>query len=428
MFLHVDLDAFFASVEQLLNPELRGLPVIVAGIGRRGVVSAASYEARAFGVQSAMPTAIAKQRCPQGVFVQPRSHEYARLSDDVMAILRSITPEVEPVSIDEAFISVAGIRRLHGDAVTVARLIRSRVKTETGLTISVGVAATKFLAKIASDLSKPDGLLVVAPGEELAFLHPLPARRLWGVGPKTMEKLERIAVLTIGDIAALPLEALCHAVGRAAGEHLHALSHNLDPRSVVVERNAKSIGNEETYAYDLCTRDAVDRELLRLGTKVAGRLRASDVAASVVTVKLRFDDFSTITRSRTLREASNQSAQLVAIARELAADTDVARGVRLLGVHCSSLVAPLADHQGTLDLFSDPVSSAHRVAVATSTTSIVAPAFDERQARIDTVVDAVRAKFGRGAVEAAALVAPTSASPAESHHPRGQTTREGEDQ
>ena len=394
MFLHVDLDAFFASVEQLLNPDIRGLPVIVAGVGRRGVVSAASYEARAFGVRSAMPTAVARQRCPQGIFVQPRSNEYGRLSDDVMAILRSITPEVEPVSIDEAFIAVDGIRRLHGDALTVAQLIRRRVKIETGLTISVGVATTKFLAKIASDLSKPDGLLVVAPGDELAFLHPLPARRLWGVGPKTMEKLDRIAVHTIGDIAALPLEALCHAVGRAAGEHLHALSHNVDPRSVVVQRNAKSIGNEETFSYDLHTRDAINRELLRLATKVAGRLRASEVAASVVTVKLRFEDFTTITRSRTLHEASQQSAQVAAIARELVADIDVARGVRLLGVHCSVLAEPCSEHQGTFDL--------------------AAPAFDERQARIDSVVDAVRAKFGRDAVEPAALVRPAKSASTES--------------
>ena len=404
MFLHVDLDAFFASVEQLLNPEIRGLPVIVAGVGRRGVVSAASYEARAFGVRSAMPTAVARQRCPQGIFVQPRSNEYGRLSDDVMAILRSITPEVEPVSIDEAFIAVDGIRRLHGDALTVAQLIRRRVKIETGLTISVGVATTKFLAKIASDLSKPDGLLVVAPGDELAFLHPLPARRLWGVGPKTMEKLDRIAVHTIGDIAALPFEALCHAVGRAAGEHLHALSHNVDPRSVVVQRNAKSIGNEETFSYDLHTRDAINRELLRLATKVAGRLRASEVAASVVTVKLRFEDFTTITRSRTLHEASQQSAQVVAIARELVADIDVARGVRLLGVHCSVLTQPSSEHQGTFDL--------------------AAPAFDERQARIDSVVDAVRAKFGRDAVEPAALVRPAKSASTES---QSSPTRKGND-
>ncbi len=402
MFLHVDLDAFFASVEQLLNPQWRGLPVIVAGIGRRGVVSAASYEARAFGVRSAMPTSVARQRCPQGIFVQPRSTEYARLSEEVMEILRSFTPEVEPVSIDEAFLAVDGIRRLRGDAVSVARLIREQVKIETGLTISVGVATTKFLAKIASDLSKPDGLLVVEPGKELAFLHPLPARRLWGVGPKTMEKLERIAVETIGDIAALPLEALRHVVGRAAAEHLHALSHNLDPRSVTVERNAKSIGNEETFSHDLRERSAVDRELLRLGTKVAGRLRASDVAASVVTVKLRFEDFSTITRSRTLRQASSQTAQIVAIARELVAEIDVARGVRLLGVHCSSLTAPTSEHQGTLDLFA--VSSENlQPGLGEKFTAVGAPAFDERQARIDTVVDAVRAKFGSEAVAAASL-------------------------
>ena len=261
MFLHVDLDAFFASVEQLLNPDLRGRPVIVAGIGRRGVVAAASYEARAFGVRSAMPTSVAMRHCPDGCYVQPRHGEYERFSKLVMAILRDITPEVEPLSIDEAFLSVDGVRRLHGDAVTIATLVRDRVQEEVGLTISVGVATTKFVAKIASDLSKPNGLLVVEPGEELAFLHPLPAQRLWGVGPKTFAKLERIGVGTIGDIAALPLEAIVHAVGNAAGHHLHALAHNEDPRGVVTERDAKSIGNEETFAYDIRTRQVAERRV-----------------------------------------------------------------------------------------------------------------------------------------------------------------------
>ncbi len=396
MFLHVDLDAFFASVEQLLNPDLRGLPVIVAGIGRRGVVSAASYEARKFGVHSAMPTAIAQRKCPHGVYVQPRHGEYERHSSVVMGILRSITPEVEPLSIDEAFIAVDGIRRLHGDAITVAKLIRQRVQDESGLTISVGVATTKFLAKIASDMSKPNGLLVVEPGNEMEFLAPLQVRRLWGVGPKTMEKLQRIAIQTIGDLAQLPLEVLQHAVGDAAGAHLHALAHNEDPRGVITERDAKSIGNEETFAFDLRTREEVERELLRLGDRVASRLRAHRVAARVISVKVRYADFSTVSRARTLREPSDQSGVLVATARELIAEIDIARGIRLLGIHGSKLAEPASAHQGMLDFGSE--------------SCITAPAFDARRAQLDTVVDAVRAKFGTKAVASAALIPQASAA------------------
>ena len=390
MFLHVDLDAFFASVEQLLNPALRGKPVIVAGIGRRGVVSAASYEARAFGVHSAMPTAAALQRCPQGVYISPQHRAYEQYSKLVMNILRDITPEVEPLSIDEAFMSVDGVRRLHGDARTVAALVRSRVLDEVGLTISVGVASTKFLAKIASDVSKPDGLFVVAEGSELEFLHPLPVRRLWGVGPKTLEKLERIGVESIGDLAALPLVALVHAVGEASGQHLHALAHNEDPRSVVTERDAKSIGNEETFAHDLRTRPEAERELLRLGDKVAGRLRHHKVAARVVSLKARYSDFTTVSRSRTLGEPTDQSTFIVTTARELLADIDVERGIRLLGIHCSRLELPVVEHQGAFDL-GDGVG---------------APVHNARQEMIDRAVDEVRAKFGNAAVAPATLVAP----------------------
>lgn len=390
MFLHVDLDAFFASVEQLLNPELRGKPVIVAGIGRRGVVSAASYEARVFGVHSAMPTAVALQRCPHGVYISPQHGAYEQYSKLVMGILRDITPEVEPLSIDEAFMSVDGVRRLHGDPRTVAELVRTRVRDEVGLTISVGVASTKFLAKIASDVSKPDGLLVIAEGSELEFLHPLPVRRLWGVGPKTLEKLERIGVVSIGDLATLPLAALVHAVGSASGQHLHALAHNEDPRSVVTERDAKSIGNEETFAYDLRTRPDAERELLRLGDKVGARLRQHAVAARVVSVKARYSDFTTVSRSRTIGEPTDQSTLIVATARELLADIDIERGIRLLGIHCSRLEQPVVEHQGAFDLGD----------------GVAAPAHDARQEKIDRAVDEVRAKFGNTAVAPATLIAP----------------------
>lgn len=389
MILHVDLDAFFASVEQLLDPALRGQPVVVAGIGRRGVVSAASYEARRFGVHSAMATALARQRCPHAVFVSPRHGVYEDYSRRVMALLRSITPEVEQLSVDEAFLAVDGIRRLHGDATTIARTIRARVRDEIGLTISVGVASTKFLAKISSDLAKPDGLFVVEPGDELAVLHPLPVQRLWGVGPKTLEKLHRIGIETVGELAMLPLPVLERALGQAQGRHLHELAHNRDPREIETSRAAKSIGNEETFAHDLTDRAAVDRELLRLADRVASRLRAAGVAGRVVSVKVRHSDFRTESRARTLPEPVDGTALLVAVARELVADIDLRGGIRLLGIHVSGLDDPSSQHQGVLDLGLDGAASA-------------AP-YDPRRDQLDRAVDAVRARFGSAAVAPAAL-------------------------
>ncbi len=388
MFLHVDLDAFFASVEQLLDPDLAGRPVVVAGLGRRGVVCAASYEARPYGVHSALPTAIARRLCPHAVFLAPRFHLYEDHSRRVMAILDDVTPLVEQLSIDEAFLDVRGVRRLHGDATAVATAIRARVHDEVGLAASVGGATTKFLAKIASDLAKPDGQLVVAPGKELEVLHPLPVQRLWGVGPKTLARLERLGVQTVGDVARLPVESLVHAVGDAHGRHLHALAHNRDERVVVVERDTRSIGNEETFAHDLTDRAAVERELTRLADRVAQRLRAADVEARTITLKARYGDFTTLTRARTLGAATAVSTVISATARELLGSVDVARGLRLLGISGAQLVATAAEQQGTLNL-----------GALTEETER-----DERRAAVERAVDAVRARFGSGALAPATLL------------------------
>src|SRR4051794_27351904 len=230
--LHIDLDAFYASVEQLADPSLRGRAVVVGGLGPRGVVAAASYEARRFGVQSAMPMARARRACPNGVFLAPRFDAYRDASRAVMTVLRSFTPLVEPIALDEAFLDVAGARRLHGTGPEIAAAIRARVRDDTGLVASVGVATTKFLAKLASDASKPDGLLVVEAGTELAFLHPLPVERMWGVGPATRRRLADLGVTTVAELAALPEDTLTSALGQAAGRHLHALAWNRDERAV----------------------------------------------------------------------------------------------------------------------------------------------------------------------------------------------------
>ncbi len=272
--LHVDLDAFYASVEQRDDPTLAGRPVIVGGLGPRGVVAAASYEAREFGVYSATPMVRARRACPDGVFLAPRFDRYRDVSTDVMRILKSYTPLVEPISLDEAFLDVAGARRVLGTGPELAVAIREQVRADTRLTISVGVATTKLLAKLASDLAKPDGLLVVEPGTELEFLHPLPVRRLWGVGPATERKLAALGVQTVGELAAIPEDTLVRALGNASGRHLHALAWNRDERPVVPDQEVKSIGHEETFPSDLHDHAALDHRVVGLADGVASRLRA----------------------------------------------------------------------------------------------------------------------------------------------------------
>jgi DNA polymerase-4 len=381
--LHVDLDAFFAAVEQLDDPSLRATPVVVGGLGNRGVVSTASYEAREYGVHSAMPMARARRACPHATFLSPRFARYQEKSEEVMAILHSVTPLVEPLSIDEAFLDVAGARRLLGEPEAVATTIRARVRDETGLTISVGAATTKFLAKLASDMAKPDGLLAIAPGTETAFLAPLPVTRLWGVGPATLKKLDRIGLRTIGDVAALDEAVLQGALGASLGAHLYALANNIDDREIVTDREAKSIGAEETFERDLHDRDECEHELVRLVDRVCARARKDALVARTVTLKIRFGNFETRTRARTLPDATDISTVFLATVREQLAQFEVARGVRLLGVSLSQL-APRPEVQTALDLRDNTGGT-------------------EKRAAVEDAVHNVRDRFGAGAVQPARL-------------------------
>jgi DNA polymerase IV len=387
--LHVDLDAFYAAVEQLDDPELRGKPVIVGGLGNRGVVSTASYEARPYGVHSAMPTARARRACPHAVFLSPRMARYSEKSREVMAILGDITPLVEQLSVDEAFLDVAGARRRIGPPAQVASVIRERVRAEAGLSASVGVATTKFLAKLASDLAKPDGLLEVSPGDERAFLAPLPVSRLWGVGPATLKKLDRMGLRTIGQVAELDEQHLVHALGGSLGAHLYALARNDDPRDVVPGRDAKSIGAEETFDTDLRTDAACDRELVRLADRVGSRLRMAGLVARTVTLKVRFADFETRTRARTLPDATDVSTVLLDTARALIAEFTVARGIRLLGISCSQLGAEETVDQPMLLLDDEASAADDRI---------------RRRAAVERAVDGVRDRFGARSVRPATLV------------------------
>lgn len=400
--LHADLDAYFASVEQLHEPSLRGKPVIVGGLGPRGVVAAASYEARAFGVRSAMPMTRARRLCPHAAFRSPRFEEYVRLSGEVQDIFRSFTPLVEPLALDEAFLDVAGAERLLGDGRAIAEAIRVRVFEETGLVISVGVATTKFVAKLACAAAKPDGLLAIEPGEELAFLHPLPVERLWGVGPKTLRRLARFGVVTIGDLAGMPVETLSGALGSAAAAHLHALCWNDDGRDVQVGRAAKSVGQEETFIRDLDDREQVRREVLRLGDRVATRLRAAGVAGRTVTLKLRFGDFRTVTRSVTFPEATSSSTAIGAAAAALLACVDLAPGIRLAGVSLTKLEArdPYAQSAGR----ESGVQGELRFSDDDPTRTSGEAGQPDRRRSVEEAMDAVRQRFGDEAVGRAVFV------------------------
>jgi DNA polymerase-4 len=345
--LHVDMDAFFVSVELLRRPELRGQPVVVGGTGNRGVVAAASYEARHFGIHSAMPSTRARRLCPHAVFLPGDHAHYGEVSRRVMEVFQSFTPLVEPISLDEAFLDVTGARRLHGTGEEIGARIRSQVLSQEGLTCSVGVAPNKFLAKLASEAAKPRagrtgpvpglGVKVVAQGDELAFLRPLPVQALWGVGPKTLEKLATRGIKQVGDLGDLTETEAASLLGDANGRHLWRLANAVDDRPVVPEQRPKSIGHEETFAKDHRDLDTLQREAVRMADAVASRLRHHGLVGRTVSIKVRFHDFRTITRSVTLPSPVDAGPVVARAAKELLSHIDPASGVRLLGVSVTGL-------------------------------------------------------------------------------------------
>jgi DNA polymerase-4 len=379
--LHVDMDAFYASVELRDRPDLRGEPVVVAGLGARGVVLSATYEARAFGVRSAMPTGRARRLCPQAVFISPRHDRYSVVSREVMAVFRAVTPEVEPLSLDEAFLDVSGARRRLGTPRAIAELIRAEVRERQSITCSVGVAPVKFVAKIASARCKPDGLLVVPRGGVLDFLHPLPVSALWGVGEKAEEVLARLGLRTVGDIAQVPEATMRRELG-AAGAHLHALAWGRDDRPVTPVREEKSVGAEETFPTDVDDPEVIRKELLRLSGRTARALRSAGCVARTVTVKLRLATFKTITRSRTLPEPTDVAREIYTAASALYDSSGLGpkARLRLVGVRATGL-RPAS-------------SSARQLALGERATGW-------REA--EQAVDRISRKFGTDAVRPAAL-------------------------
>jgi DNA polymerase-4 len=378
--LHVDMDAFYASVELRTRPELKDKPVMVAGGSVRGVVLAANYPARKFGVHSAMPVMRARKLCPQGVFLPPMFHKYVEVSRGVMAAFRELTPLVEPLSLDEAFLDVSGaLRRLKLGPAQIGAELRRRVQAEHDVTCSVGVAPTKFVAKLASGLAKPDGMVVVPKGQVLDFLHPLPVSALWGVGQRTAERLLAVGLARVGDVAAVPLPRLRRTLGVAVADTLYALAHGHDDRPVVPETAEKSIGSEETFEVDQADRDVVKRELLRLSEKTATAMRKRGLRGRTVSIKVRYGDFSTITRSRTLPVATDVTQLIFRTAVALLDEQTPPGAIRLIGVR----VEQLGDDSGeqlTLD----------------------APDRGWREA--DQAADVARGRFGHGAVRPASLL------------------------
>jgi len=382
--LHVDMDAFFASVEIRARPELRGLPVVVGGTGGRGVVAAASYEARTFGVRSAMPMGQALRLCPQLVVVTPDRGAYTEASRAIMRIFADVTPLVEPLSLDEAFLDVSGAVGLFGRPADIARLIRRRVFDEHQLTCSVGIASIKSVAKLASGSCKPDGLRVVSKAGLLDFLHPLPVTALWGVGQRTAEPLRRLGIRTVGELAGTGLDTLRRALGTASADHLHALANGRDERGVNPTHVEKSISTDRTLDTDLLTEAEVCRELLRGSGEVAERLRQAGWVARTVGIKIRFADFTTVTRVRTLAEPTDVAAvvyaETVGLYRSLALDQP---RIRLVGVKAENLRRAGEATQLALDLFGDQRPAA---------------------APTDRVIDALTARFGKAVVGPASLL------------------------
>ncbi|MGH2966422.1 MAG: DNA polymerase IV [Solirubrobacterales bacterium] len=376
--LHADLDAFYASVEQRDDPRLRGRPVIVGA----GVVLAASYEAKACGVRTAMGGAHARRLCPRAVVVAPRMSAYAEASRAVFDVFGQTTPLVEGLSIDEAFLDVRGLERISGSPTEIGKRLRREVRERVGLPITVGIASTKFLAKVASAVAKPDGLLLVSPGGEHAFLHPLPVERLWGVGPVTARKLRRRGLETVGEVSALAEPELVAILGRAAGRHLHALAHNRDPRRVRGRRRRRSMGSQRALGRWGGSRGDLDTVLVGLVDRLARRLRAARRVCGTVTLRVRFSDFSRATRSRTLPEATAHTQPILATGRGLLAQAMPVierRGITLIGIALANL-----DDDGAIQL--------------------ALPLGRERPGVLDIVVDDIRDRFGSAAITRAVLV------------------------
>ncbi len=383
--LHVDMDAFYAAVEERENPALRGKPVVVGSEpkeGRgRGVVATANYAARRYGIGSAMPISEAWRRCPKAVYLRPRMRLYAEVAQRVREIFERFTDLIEPISIDEAFLDVTASRRLYGDGPAIAARIKRAIREEERLTASIGCARSKFIAKIASDLDKPDGLVVVKGGREAQFLAPLPIGRLWGAGPKALERFRRLGCATIGEVASLDPDVLVRAFGDSMGERFSRLSRGIDDRPVVPDHVRKSLGKETTFGEDVADRKVVERALLGLTEQVAASLRRKHLAGATVTVKLRWEGFETITRRRTLKEPVNTVEKIWPVAQELLRAGDRPRlRVRLVGVTLSSLDRAAS---GQADLFVPDTGVDTRVAEA---------------------VDALTEKFGSGTVTRAALL------------------------
>ena len=387
--LHVDMDAFYASVEQRDRPELRGKPVIVGGVQGRGVVCAASYEARKFGVHSAMPSSTARRLCPHGVFLPVRMQHYAEIGRQIRAIFLSFTPLVEPLSLDEAFLDVHGCEGLFGPVPEIARQIKHRVRAETGLIASVGVAPNKYLAKLASDYGKPDGFMVLSPDQVAAFLRPLPIGRIWGVGAKGERRLHDISIRTIGQITALPEKVLIDRFGEM-GRHIWHLAHGLDDRTVVPDREAKSVSTETTFASDIGDRAVLRVWLLDLVDHLASRLRHEGIWTRTIDVKMRSSDFRTVTRSTTLREATNLTNAIWKAAVELFERSlaNELMPVRLLGIGATKLTR---DPVVQSDLFEDNSHS--------------------QQSALDHAIDTIRGQFGSGSIRRGSLLDKTMIDP-----------------
>lgn len=378
--LHADLDSFYASVEQRDDPTLRGRPVIVGG----GVVLAASYEAKAHGVRTAMSGYQARRLCPNAVIVAPRMSAYSQASDDVFAVFRDTTPLVEPLSVDEAFLDVSGLRRVSGDPLQIGARLREQVRDEVGLPITVGIARTKFLAKVASQFAKPDGLLLVPPDGELAFLHPLAVRRLWGVGPKTAEKLHAHGIETVAQVAELSESMLASLVGRAMGHQLFALSRNIDRRRVTTGRPRRSVGAQRALGRRRLSPAELDAVVIGLIDRITRRMRTARRTGRTVVLRMRFDDFTRVTRSHTLPRTTSSTAPLLSAARQLvaaAAPLIAERGITLIGFAVSNI-----DRGGAQQL------------------ELPLDGHGPELLDIDAAVDLVRARYGNSALTRGVLL------------------------